>query len=307
MAIKPPILRQGDTIGIVSLGSPLSPEIINERVATLRALGFRVVLGRHVYASNGFLAGPEEERAEDFMSMVHNPDVRLILPARGGVGVAGILPYLDYPAIARNPKIVTGYSDITILLNVLSQFSNLITLHSLLLINFTPTEPAYNFNQFFAATSVASPTRVIENPPGLQLIGRVDGNVTGTIVGGNLTSFSDMIGTPFEIDTKGKILFIEETHEPINKVYRMMNRLKLAGKFRDCIGIIMGQCTDCQIAYGKTYDDLINEVIVPLGKPLVTNLASGHGYYKAAVPIGARVNLNATDAILTVVESTVSL
>lgn len=126
-------------------------------------------------------------------------------------------------------------------------------------------------------------------------------------MGGNLTSFSDTLGTPFEIDTRGKILLLEDTHEPINKVYRMINRLKLAGKFRDCIGIVMGECTGCQVAYGKTYDDLINEVLVPLGKPLLTNLASGHGIYKAAIPIGARVNLNATQSTLTVVESVVSV
>ncbi|MGG2199155.1 MULTISPECIES: S66 peptidase family protein [Paenibacillus] len=307
MAIKPPILKQGDTIGIVALGSPLSPEIINNRVMTLQALGFQVVLGRYVYAADGYLAGTDQQRAADFMSMIENPNVNMILPTRGGVGVAGILPFLDYPVIARNPKIVSGYSDITVLLNVLYQFANLITFHSLLLINFTTSEPAYSFNQFFQATSTPVATRPILNPPGFPLIGRVGGNVTGPIVGGNLTSFSDTLGTPFEIDTRGKILLLEDTHEPINKVYRMINRLKLAGKFRDCIGIVMGECTGCQVAYGKTYDDLINEVLVPLGKPLLTNLASGHGIYKAAIPIGARVNLNATQSTLTVVESVVSV
>ncbi|MED4602806.1 LD-carboxypeptidase [Paenibacillus validus] len=307
MAIKPPILQQGDTIGIVALGSPLSPEIINNRVMTLQALGFQVVLGRYVYAADGYLAGTDQQRAADFMSMIENPNVNMILPTRGGVGVAGILPFLDYPVIARNPKIVSGYSDITVLLNVLYQFANLITFHSLLLINFTTSEPAYSFNQFFQATSTPVATRPILNPPGFPLIGRVGGNVTGPIVGGNLTSFSDTLGTPFEIDTRGKILLLEDTHEPINKVYRMINRLKLAGKLRDCIGIVMGECTGCQVAYGKTYDDLINEVLVPLGKPLLTNLASGHGIYKAAIPIGARVNLNATQSTLTVVESVVSV
>jgi muramoyltetrapeptide carboxypeptidase len=114
------------------------------------------------------------------------------------------------------------------------------------------------------------------------------------------------LGTPYEIDTSGKIMLIEETHAPINTVYRYINQLKMAGKFRDCAGIVMGECTNCVEVYGKTYEDLINEVIVPLGKPLMTNLASGHGTFKAAIPIGASVNLNTINNTLTVMEPTVS-
>ncbi|MBZ4647528.1 MAG: LD-carboxypeptidase [Clostridia bacterium] len=306
MAIRPPILQAGDTIGIVTLGSPLDASIINARVAALRNMGFNVVLGRYVYAYNGYLAGTDQQRASDLMNMFQNRNVKAIIPTRGGVGVAGILPYLDYNVIRNNPKIITGYSDITVLLNVLYQYADLITFHSLLLISFTTATPAYNFNQFFTATSTTVSPRQIQNPPGIPLVSRIRGNVTGPIVGGNLTSFVDTLGTPHEIDTRGKILFLEETNEPVNKVYRMINHLKLAGKFRDCIGIIMGECTGCQAAYGKTYEDLINEVIVPLGKPLMTNLATGHGTYKAAIPIGASVNLNTINNTLTVLEPTVS-
>jgi muramoyltetrapeptide carboxypeptidase len=238
--------------------------------------------------------------------MFENNQVKMILPTRGGVGVAGILPYLDYDLIQRNPKIITGYSDITILLNVLCQNANLITFQSLLLIDFRPNTPAYNYNQFYSATSLLAPQRKIENPPGIPLVSKVQGNVTGPIVGGNLTSFVDTLGTPFEIDTKGKILLLEETHEPITRVYRYMNHLKLSGKFRDCIGIIMGECTGCQVSYGKSYEDFIDDFVVPLGKPLMTNLTSAHGIFKAAIPIGARVNLDTINNTLTVLEPTVS-
>jgi muramoyltetrapeptide carboxypeptidase LdcA involved in peptidoglycan recycling len=218
-----------------------------------------------------------------------------------------IIRYLDYDVIRSNPKIITGYSDITILLNVLYQFADLITFHSLLLLNFRPSTPAYNFNQFFTATSTITAPRPLENPPGMPLISRIQGNVTGTIVGGNLASFVDTLGTPFEVDTKDRILFIEETHEAASRVYRMIAHLIHAGKFRDCAGIIMGECAGCYANYGKTYEDIINEVIVPLGKPLMTNLASGHGVYKMAIPIGAVTNLNTYDNTLTVLEPTVSL
>jgi muramoyltetrapeptide carboxypeptidase len=269
-------------------------------------MGFQVILGKYVYASDGFLAGTDQQRASDLMDMFNHPEVKMILPSRGGVGVAGILPFLDFDVIAAHPKIVSGYSDITVLLNTLYQYADLITFSSLLLLDFRGSTPTYNFNQFFEATSMVNAPRIIRNPPGIPLIARVSGNVTGPIVGGNITSIVDTLGTHFEIDTRGKILFLEETHEPANRVYRMINHLKLAGKFTDCIGIVMGECTHCLAAYGKTYEDLINEVFVPMGKPLLTNLSAAHGIYKAAVPIGARVNLKTNPPTLTVLEATVS-
>lgn len=192
--IKPPILKRGDTIGIVTLGSPLEASVINNRIQTLRSLGFQVMLGRHVYAQNGFLAGSDEERASDLMEMFAANQVKMILPTRGGVGVAGILPYLDYSFIENHPKIVSGYSDVTVLLNTLAQQSNLITFQSLLLIDFKNNAPSYNYNQFFTATSTITSPRQIVNPPEMPQINKVSGNVVGPIVGGNLTSFVDTLG-----------------------------------------------------------------------------------------------------------------
>lgn len=306
MAQKPPLLQRGDTIGIVTLGSPLGETTINRRIETLRSMGFNIVLGKNVYARTGLLAGTDQERAADLMEMFENDRVKMIMPTRGGVGVAGILPYLDMDVIRSHPKLISGYSDITVLLNVLYQYADLITLQSLLLIDFRASTPAYNYNQFFTAVSSPVSSRAIVNPPDIPLISRVPGNVTGELVGGNLTSFVDTLGTRFEIDTRGKILLIEETHEPTNTVYRYLNHLKMSGKFDDCIGIIMGECTGCPTSYNTSYQDLIDNFIVPLGKPLMTNLATAHGRYKAAIPIGARYNLNTINNTLTVVEPTVS-
>lgn len=306
MAIQPPQLRNGDTIGIVTLGSPLAAATINEGIATLESLGFNVVIGESVYAATGFLAGTPELRASDLMRMFENEEVRCILPTRGGVGVAAILPFLDFSVIRSNPKIISGYSDITVLLNALYEYADLITLHSLLLVNFNLSTPAFNFNQFFSATSATIAPWRINNPPGIPLVSRVPGTVTGPIVGGNLTSFVDSLGTSFEINTEGKILFLEDLNEPINTIYRYLNHLKIAGKFEDCIGIVMGECTNCNPAFGVTYDQLINDFLVPLGKPLMTNLASGHGEFKAAIPIGATVTMNTDNLTLIAVEPIVS-
>jgi muramoyltetrapeptide carboxypeptidase len=307
MAIRPPILRAGDTVGIVTLGSPRDAETINARIQFLENMGFRVVVGEYVFSSMGFVAATPQQRAADLMRLFENPEVRAIIPVRGGSGVADILQYLDFSVINRNPKIITGYSDITVLLNALYSWADLITFHSLLLLDFRPTTPAYNFDQFFTATSTLLSPRELLNPPEMPLLSRVPGNVTGEIVGGNLTSFMDTLGTPLEVDTRGKILFIEETHEAASRVYRFLSHLIRAGKIDDCAGIIMGECSNCELAYGKSYEDLITEVMVPLAKPLMSNLASGHGYYKMAIPIGAVANLNTFDNTLTVLEPTVSM
>lgn len=306
MAQKPPRLQQGDAVGIVTLGSPRSADAINANVAYLRGLGFQPVLGEHVYARTGFLAGPPQDRASDFMTMIEDPSIKWILPTRGGVGVAGIFPYLDFDTIRANPKIISGYSDITILLNVLYQEADLIGFHSLLLLDFQNGTPDYNFNQFFSSTMMPSSPRLLENPPGFPLNGLVNGRGRGPLVGGNLTSFVDSLGTPYEIDTAGKVIFLEDTHEPVNTVYRYLAHLEAAGKFADCEAIIMGTCTSCPIAYNTSYDELISGFLVPLGKPLVTNLQSGHGYYKASVPIGAEVEVDGTNGRITILENTVS-
>jgi muramoyltetrapeptide carboxypeptidase len=306
MAKKPPQLHPGDTVGIVTLGSPLAASRINEGITTLRNMGFRVIVGEHAYSSNGFLAATPQQMASDLMKMFQNKEVKWILPSRGGVGVASILPFLDFSIISQNPKIVSGYSDITVLLNVLYEYADLITFQSLLLLNFNTRTPAYNFNQFFTATSTLTAPWEIKNPPGMLLESLVPGNVTGPVIGGNLTSFIGTLGTSFEINTEGKIIVLEETHEPINTVYRYLNHLFLAKKFDDCIGIIMGECTNCADAYGKSYKDLINEFLVPLGKPLMSNLATAHGIYKAAIPIGAALNMNTSNHTITVMETAVS-
>ncbi|WP_172373363.1 S66 peptidase family protein [Sporosarcina jiandibaonis] len=306
MAIKPPRLQKGDTVGIVTLGSPLAAGRINEGIAKLKSMGYEVIVGEHVYSANGFLAATPEQMASDLMSMFENQKVKWILPARGGVGVEGILPYLDFSVIAQNPKIISGYSDITILLNVLYEYAQLITFQSLLLIDFKSNTPQYNFNQFFNATSTVTSPWQITNPPGMALRSLVPGNVSGPIVGGNITSFLGTLGTPYEINTDGKIILLEETHEPVNTVFRYLNHLLLAKKFDHCAGIIIGECTNCQPAYGINYNDLINQFFVPLGKPLMSNLATAHGRFKATIPIGAMVNMNTYNRTLTVMEPTVS-
>ncbi len=284
---------------------PLAADTINARIQYLEQFGFHVVLGDSVYQRTGFLAGTPESRAADFMSMITNNAVKWILPSRGGVGVAGILPYLDYDEIRANPKIVSGYSDITILLNVLSQYADLLTFQGLLLTDFQPSTPEYNFTSFFSSVMTLQAPRALQNPDGFPLIGKVPGVASGEIVGGNLTSFVDSIGTPYEIDTAGKIIVLEDTNESINTIYRYLAHLEAAGKFADCAAIVMGTCSNCSIAYNTSYDDLIEGFLVPLGKPLLSNLQTAHGQYKVCVPIGALARVDGTNATITILDRTV--
>lgn len=306
MTIRPPALRRGDTVGVVAPGSPMNASEIEERIKYLEAFGLYVLPGNHLFADDGYLAGSERERASDLMSMYENPAVSAIVPLRGGVGVEGILPYLDFTSIARNPKILSGYSDLSILLNTVHQMTGQITFHSLMLLNFQKSTPCYNFEQFFGTLSGGLFPGRMKNPPWMSLAVRVKGNVTGPLAGGNLTTLVGSLGTPFELDTKGKILFLEEVHEPVSTAYRYLTQLKVAGKLSCCAGIILGDCTDCTDSYGKTYEDLIREVLIPLGKPLMTNLAAGHGTYNTTLPIGALVNLNTDAGALTVLEPVVT-
>lgn len=305
MTIRPPALRRGDTVGIVAPGSPMKAHEIEERITYLENFGLRVLPGEHLFADDGYLAGSDRQRAADLMNMYENQTVRAILPLRGGVGVEGILPYLDFASIARHPKILSGYSDLSILLNAVHRVTGQITFHSLMLLDFWNRTPRYSFEQFFGALSGGLYPGRIENPPHMPLVGRVKGNVTGLLAGGNLTTLAGSLGTPFELDTAGKILFLEEVHEPVSTAYRYLTQLKVSGKLGRCAGIVLGECTDCTDSYGKTYEDLIREVLIPLGKPLMTNLAAGHGTFNAALPIGAYVNLNTEAGALTVLEPVV--
>ena len=162
MAIRPPLLKRGDTIGLVTLGTPLDANIINTTVQFLRNIGFNIVFGRHVYSYGGIVSASPQQRADDLMHMFSDPSVKMILATRGGTGVQTILPYLNFDVIRQNPKIISGFSDMTVLLNSLYQFSNLITFHSLMLIDFRPETPTYNFNQFFEVTSTLNSPRIIK-------------------------------------------------------------------------------------------------------------------------------------------------
>jgi muramoyltetrapeptide carboxypeptidase len=315
--VKPPMLRSGDTVGMVAPASnAYEPEDIILARETMQQYGFKVVLGQHIADQYGYLAGPDRDRAADLNDMFRRPDIRGIVTFSGGYGCCRLLPFLDYDLIRRNPKVIVGHSDITSLLLAIHRKTGLVTFHGS---SGLTGVGDYAIAHFKRAIMSAQPLGAIAQPPATEGVKRnhrlvtiVPGRATGQLVGGNLTLVTNALGTPYEPDTKGKILFLEEIGEEPYRVDRMLTQLWLAGKLQDAAGIALGHFVDC---YPKDYqpsfpqtlslEAVLRDRFIPLNKPTVYNLMFGHLRENAVLPIGAMATLDATAKTLTVNENAV--
>jgi muramoyltetrapeptide carboxypeptidase len=299
-------IKFGDTIGIIAPSSIENEESIKRGIDFFQKLGFKIKEGKHIYDKAGYLAGKDEDRAEDFMNMFLDKEVHMILCIRGGYGAMRILPYLDFKLIKSNPKIFMGFSDITVLLNTLKAKSQLITFHSPMLTS--NYEDKCTLNSFFNAIMEGDKPYIIKNPDDIPVDCRIKGEVSGELVGGNLCLICSTLGTPYEIDTKDKILFIEDIGEEPYKIDRMLTQLNLAGKLKSCKGFIIGQfnnCTPSNPERSFTLENLIEEKILQFNKPTLINFMSGHLYPKLTLPIGAKIKLDGYNGIIEVMEPVV--
>ena len=226
--IKPKKLEIGDTIGIVAPASPADKDEIEKAYKKLTKMGFKVIVGKNCCDKNGYLAGEDEVRAENLISMFSNKDVDGIICLRGGYGTPRILDLLDYELIKNNPKVFIGYSDITALHIAFNQFSDLVTFHGPM----AASDIAKDFSNFSRDSLLNSVSNeefntLIKNATE-EIVTINDGIAEGQIIGGNLTLITGTIGTDYEIDTKGKILFIEEIDEVPYKIDGMLNQLRLS-------------------------------------------------------------------------------
>ncbi|MBF2029774.1 MAG: LD-carboxypeptidase [Oscillatoriales cyanobacterium C42_A2020_001] len=317
--LKPPILRPGDTVGMVAPASnAYEPDEIQIAKETMELYGFKVVLGRNINAQNGYLAGSDAQRAADLNEMFRRPEVRGIVTFSGGYGCSRILSLLDYEQMQRSPKVVVGHSDITALLIGIYQKTGMITFHGS---SGLTGVGDYAMEHFRRAIMTAQPIGAIAQPPkpsegtverNNRLITIVPGRATGPLIGGNLTLVTNLIGTPFEPDTRGKILFLEDIGEEPYRIDRMLTQLWLAGKLQDAAGIALGRFVDC---YPKEFrpsffqtislENVLRDRLEPLGKPTLYNLMFGHVRENAVLPIGAIATLDATAKTLTVNENAV--
>lgn len=315
--VKPAALKKGDTIGLVMPATAVeTPERIVIAKEIAESLGFTVVLGKHVQNVYGYLAGSDKERAEDINEMFDRSDVKGVFPVQGGWGSMRILPHLDFDLIRKNPKVFVGFSDITTLLLAFHKFAGLVTFHGP---NIFSTFNEYVSDYYFRAITSSSPLGLLKQPP-LPPGERVDkenriltlhgGTATGELVGGNLSLLVTTLGTPFEMDLTGKILFLEDVREEPYRIDRMLTHLFLSGSLSKAAGIVVGKMRDCEPQGGGflgslTLEELFRTRLGTLGIPAISGLSFGHIRDHITLPIGVKATLNADAKTLTIDEGAV--
>ena len=269
----------------------------------LTGLGFRVEEGSSIRRRHGFLAGNDSERADDIQRMFKDREVRAVIALRGGYGSGRLLDILDWDIIGANPKVLLGHSDLTALLNAVHQRTRMVTFWGPMAGYDLGRSPSlFKLRHLRSVTcSAAAPIRLPASPPSPRRKLRVisPGKVEAPLVGGNLSIIASLIGTPYEIDTSGRLFFFEDVDEEPYKIDRMLNQLSLAGKLRDAAGIIVGYCVDCESSGRMRRSFRLAEVLdhwlSPLDVPVIYGLPIGHEGEKITLPIGVRARLDASD------------
>jgi muramoyltetrapeptide carboxypeptidase len=300
----PPRIKAGDTIGLIEPASatdePFDVQMVEEVV---RALGLVPKRGKHVLGRSGYLSGTDEERAADVNAMFADPEVDAIFAIRGGWGCARLLPYLDWPKIKANPKLLMGYSDITALHMAIQAKAGFVSLHGPNGASAWGKESVASFRQI--AMEGASPTYVNPTVSEDRLVQRrwrtqsiTSGKATGQLLGGNLTVLTALVGTPYLPALKGAILFLEDVDEAEYRVDRMLTQLGQAGILGSLAGVVFGQCTDCvakgtQGYGGFTLSQILRDHFGRLGVPAFQGSFFGHIADQYVLPVGVNAEIDA--------------
>ncbi len=303
--LKPAALQPGDTIGVVAPASPFNRETFERSCQNLRRQGYKVLVPESVFAREApYFAGSAEVRAHDLEAMFCDPEVRAIFCARGGYGSNYLLGRIDLEAVRRNPKIFMGYSDATSLLIWFHDAAGLITFHGPMMNKDFATEDGVHALSLVASLGGASRWALGSNA-GLEAL--VPGHAEGNLYGGCLSILVASLGTPYEIQTAGTLLFLEDVAAKPYQIDRMLMQLKLAGKFQGVGGVIFGEMLDCRQADDQPYklQDVVLRVIGDLGIPVAYGLRSGHvTHSNVTLPLGVRATLNvSTETSLTILEA----
>lgn len=306
-------LEAGNTIGVISPSSPSEKKSeVVRGVETLESMGYKVVLSKNLNKSKGFVAGTEEERADDLNEMFRRDDIDAVFVTQGGYGSAQLIRHIDFDAISQNPKIFTGFSDITSLHMAIMKFSGVVTFHGPGISRFNSEELTdYTKEAFFKAIAQTEPVGEIRLANPKKWINRINpGLAEGIITGGNLTLICATLGTPYEIDTKGKILLIEDLDTEPWIFDHMLSHLRNAGKLEQAAGIVVGECRNCvPFLYNPGYyvdtslEDVLDYYIKPLGVPAIYGLPMGHTDDMATIPLGVAARLDADNKKLEILES----
>jgi len=294
--LLPEFLHKGDEVALIAPSGFQPQERLDKAVESVKGFGLRPTLFPTCTKKYGYLAGTDMERARDLTDAFASSDIRAVICIRGGYGAQRLLEYVDLDAIAASGKPLCGYSDITAL-HIEMNRRGVVSWHTPM-----PGTEWYKGLDAFTAESLKAalfgpmPDKLI-NPEGAGMMKALTpGKAEGALCGGNLTLVASSAGTPYEIDTKGKILFLEDIDELPHRIDRMLLQLRYAGKFEDCAGVVFGAFTGCEPANAETsltVEDVIGELAENIKKPVITGFQCGHILPTACLPLGATVLLDA--------------
>lgn len=310
-AVKPPRLRKGDLIGIIAPAStPSAQEKVDKGVRYLEQLGYHVKVGKHVMAEYGYLAGTDEQRAEDLNSMLHDPAVKALFAVRGGYGTPRLLHMVDYGAVHRNPKIIVGYSDLTALQLAIMKKTGLVTFSGPMVgVEMWDSIDPFTEENFWRVVTSSSKIGNLQNPEGEPFVSHNKGQSSGILIGGNFSLIASLMGTPYLPSLRGSLLVLEDVDEAPHRVDRMFAQLHHAGILRSIAGLILGKFTDCVPSDPSkphlTIEQVLEEAIRWVPCPILTNLQYGHIAKKLTLPFGVRAQLDSRKGVLRILEGAV--
>ena len=291
--IQPPFLKEGDEVGIISPSFCIDENILSEAVKFLEAWGLKVRIGRNAAKRKGPFAGSDEERLSDLQEMTNDPDIKAVLCSRGGYGLSKIIDRIDFSALKKNPKWYSGFSDITVLHAWLNEICGIMSVHGEMPLNFNNSKKTSDSftslkKALFGDTLSHEWTGSSYNPA----------NVTGEIIGGNLSLLYSLSGTRADPVTKGKILFIEDVGENIYNIDRMLTSFKLSGKLRNLSALVVGgmsKIADTKIPWGKDIEETIFDIVKEYQFPVIFNFPAGHIPDNRAFYIGREAKIEITE------------
>ncbi|WP_420583418.1 S66 peptidase family protein [Reichenbachiella sp.] len=312
--IKPKALKKGDTIGLITPASAVTRQAFEKAVANLENLGFEVQYTDNMSVRKGFLAGTDQQRLNDLHQMFEDPNIDGIVCARGGYGSGRLLPDINYDLIKANPKVMIGYSDITALLYGIHQKTGLVCFHGPVGASEYSEFTEKGFEQVLMkgkAPKIERPKAWEENKdPAFQYLPMVSGVAQGALVGGNLSLMCSMMGTPYDIDFRDKIVCIEEIGESPYRVDRMLTQLLNSGKLANARGIAMGvfrgcetKPTDPDFALSTSLENVLKDRFGNFKIPVSYGLPIGHIDDNATLPFGVQAELDVEKGSLKLLES----
>jgi muramoyltetrapeptide carboxypeptidase len=275
-------LKKGDTIGVAAPSARFDDKKLNLGIDCLKGLGFKVHVPRAIFEQKRYLAGDDALRADVVNELFSDPNIKGIISARGGFGAMRMLSYLDWEMIRENPKLVIGFSDATALLNSVIQETQFAAVHGPNLVSLAGADPV-TISSFYDAVT-RFPKDILIND-GVCL---GPGRATGKLVGGNLSTLTHLIGTRFQPDFKGGVLFLEDVGEPAYKIDRMLSHMKMAGLFSGVQGVVTGSFENCENP--EYIPHILSEIFE--GMPLLMGLLAGHGDLNLSLAMGLDVALD---------------